>query len=406
MIATAKEVITHATAMKPQSHPKDRSDMNYFPAIEIKNSSEACKKDLDDGLPEAEQVPNMAVHSTESLAGTKLIFVVGKTGTGKTTILAELTGLEGLNPGETIDAGTKEYSVCPAIIDDEQYLFIDTAGFGDPKRNDLDIFRDTITCLMSFGPFVQVVGVLFVIGRPGTRLEQQDVKTLRWVQCFCGPAFLRNVTFVTGFWDSYSKSAFKQAYKRMQSLLEDEIVKQALEPSDSNRRYHGVHIYHHGVTGGVLTPDAFPGLDLIENAEERKEELRNLIRRRYSELRFKPAKLQFKQEVEDRTPFLLTEAAKVLRSPVDSTAVKFVNGKCVLRKAIESHDASPLHFEQAPDQEPTGWAQGIRDWFELARRVSSYFQEVRRKESTSFGSGVQHAWNDIRAWWSGKSDEA
>lgn len=202
------------------------------------------------------------------------------------------------------------------------------------------------------------------------------------------------------------QSAFKQAYTRMQSLLENEIIKQALKPSDSKRRYHGVHIYHLGVTGGVLTPDAFPGLDLIENAEERKEELRKLIRRRYSELRSKPAKLQFKQEVEDRIPFFLTEAAKVLRAPVDSTTVKFMDGKCVLRQAIESHDAPPLDFEQVPDQEPTGWAQGIRNWFELAKRVSSYFQEVRQKESTSFGSDVQHAWNNIRAWWSGESDEA
>ena len=41
----------------------------------------------------------------DSLSGTKLIFVVGKTGTGKTTILSELTGLAELEAGKTLKAG-------------------------------------------------------------------------------------------------------------------------------------------------------------------------------------------------------------------------------------------------------------------------------------------------------------
>lgn len=43
--------------------------------------------------------------SPSSLRGTKLIFVVGNAGTGKTTILSELTDLPGLVPGETLQQG-------------------------------------------------------------------------------------------------------------------------------------------------------------------------------------------------------------------------------------------------------------------------------------------------------------
>lgn len=86
--------------------------------------------------------------------------------------------------------GTSNYYVCPAIIDDEQYLFIDTASFSDPNTHDLTNFHNTVSYLIALGPFVQVVGVLFTIGIPGTRLRQQDVKFLCWVQCFCGPDFL------------------------------------------------------------------------------------------------------------------------------------------------------------------------------------------------------------------------
>ncbi|RSM04421.1 hypothetical protein CEP52_006851 [Fusarium oligoseptatum] len=312
------------------------------------------------------------------LAGTKLIFVVGKAGTGKTTILAELTGLPGLEPGETLKSGTKEYHVCPAIIDDEQYLFIDTAGFGDPYRDDVDIFRNTVSCLVAFGSFIQVVGVLFVIGNPGTRLDQQDTRTLRWLQCFCGPAFFRNITFVTSFWDSYNDESFEQA---------------------TEKRYHGAYFYHHGVAGGKLTPDSYPGLSVNRKKAERREELCNLIRLRYAELKYKPVKLQFMTEVENKVSFLDTEAAKVLRAPAVGVAIRVVDGKCVIEAEKKTEETPPLHFEEVPEEKPTSWSETIYEWYDVVVRVTKYFREARAQHVWAIAS----AWQSIRDWWSGSS---
>ncbi|KAJ3549700.1 hypothetical protein NM208_g364 [Fusarium decemcellulare] len=337
------------------------------------------------------------------LSGTKLIFVVGKTGTGKTTILSELTGLPGMETGETLKSGTREYHVCPAIVDDEQYLFIDTAGFGDRDHDDVETFRNTVSCLISFGSFVQVVGVLYVIGNPGTRLEQQDAKTLRWLQCFCGPAFFRNVTFVTSFWDTYNEAAFKQAHDRMQSLYADNIVNQAINPASPEKRYHGAHFYHHGVTGGKLTLDSFPGLPLCEKTAERREELRNLIRLRYAELKYKPVKLQFMNEVENKVPFLDTEAAKVLRAPAVGVAVKIVDGKCIIVPAKESPETPPLHFDEVPEAKPTSWRETILKWNEIVFRVAKYYREARRRNDP-LPTTVKGVWGTIRDWWFGSSE--
>ncbi|KAI8676078.1 hypothetical protein NCS56_00494700 [Fusarium sp. Ph1] len=330
------------------------------------------------------------------LAGTKLIFVVGKAGTGKTTILAELTGLPGLEPGKTLKSGTKEYHVCPAIIDDEQYLFIDTAGFGDPDRDDIDIFRNTVSCLVAFGSFVQVVGVLFVIGNPGTRLDQQDSRTLRWLQCFCGPAFFRNITFVTSFWDSYNDESFQQAYSRMQSLDEDKVLCQVLRPSSLEKRYHGAYLYHHGVAGGRLTPDSYPGLSVNKKKAERREELCNLIRLRYAELKYKPVKLQFMMEVENKVSFLDTEAAKVLRAPAVGVAIRVVDGKCIIEAEKKTEETPPLHFEEAPEEKPMSWRKTIYEWYDVVVRVTKYFREARAEEISAIAS----AWQSIRDWWS------
>ncbi|KAM0431870.1 hypothetical protein ACHAPT_005123 [Fusarium lateritium] len=338
------------------------------------------------------------------LSGTKLIFVLGKAGTGKTTILAELTELPGLEPGETLKSGTKEYHVCPAIIDDEQYLFIDTAGFGDPNCDDIDTFRNTVSCLLAFGSFVQVVGVLFVIGNPGTRLDQQSVKTLHWLQCFCGPDFFRNITLVTSFWDSYNEASFKQAYARMQSLDEDKVLEQVLRPSTPEKRYHGAYLYHHGVTGGKLTLDSFPGLSIGENRAERREELRNLIRLRYAELRFKPVKIQFMKEVEKGVPFLDTEAAKVLRAPAVGVAVRVADGKCIIEAAEELEETPPLRFEEAPNFKPMKWREAIKQWYELAVRIANYYQKTRERQASTLATGVQNVWSAISAWWFGSSE--
>ncbi|KAF4446959.1 hypothetical protein F53441_9430 [Fusarium austroafricanum] len=329
---------------------------------------------------------------TKHLAGTKLIFVVSKTRTGKTSILSELTGLESLQPGTTLKTG---------IIDDEQYLFIDTAGFGDPGQDDIETFRDSVSSLISFGPFVQVVGVLFVIGNPGTRLDQQDAKTLRWLQCFCGPDFYRNITFVTSFWDSYNERSFKQAYARMDSLREDANFAHLLDPSSSERRYHGAYLYHHGVTGGNLMPESYPGLDIEENRAERQEELKNLIRRRYAELKYKPVKLQFMKEVENKVDFVDTEAAKVLRAPAVGTTVSIVKGKCVVEAVAGSSEAPPFQFEPRPKVPQTSWTQTILEWWEIAVRAAKIYKDARMAEAAKEVSGIKRLWQGVSTWWKG-----
>lgn len=294
--------------------------------------------------------------------------------------------------------GTKEYHICPTIIDDEQYLFIDTAGFGDPNRDDVDIFRNTVSCLTTFGSFVQVVGVLFVVGNPGTRLDQQDTRILRWLQCFCGPDFLRNITIVTSFWDSYNEESFQQVYSRMQSLEEDKVFSQVLSPSSPGKRYHGAYLYHHGVAGGKVTLDSYPGLSRIKKKAERREELCNLIRLRYAELKFKPVKLQFMMEAEsDNVSFLDTEAAKVLRAPDVGVAVRIVNGKCIIEAEKKAEEAPPLHFNEVPKEKPSSWTENIYKWYDVVVRVAEFFRQARKQETP----GMASAWQSIRDWWSG-----
>jgi hypothetical protein len=297
-------------------------------------------------------------------------------------------------------------------------------------------FDDIISCLEVLGPFVTIAGLLFVYGPPTTRLRNEDLKTIQWVQCFCGPEFFRNVTIVTSQWDTWSKVAFNQAWVRLADLLNHEEVAQILDPL---ARYHGGSVYHHGFPGGEGSIDAFPLVLSYEEKElQRGDELRNLIRRRYADS--KPAKLQVAREVESGIPILETEAAKVLKADMVRTKIRIHDGRAVVSvkpdapptpsSAGQGSPTPPTEQPKAQPQQPPkpapsisgstatpppkakrtqnarSWSQKLWDWFEICKQAAVYFEQAgnmkheSRNDKTKTGP-VWSIWGSFRDWWWG-----
>lgn len=99
----------------------------------------------------------------------------------------------------TMPTGTLQYYICPAVIEGEQFLFVDTAGFGASDMEEIPNLKDIIGCLSTLGPFVKIAGLMFVYGKVDNRLTDLDPKLIQWVQC--GPQFYKNITVVTTQWD-------------------------------------------------------------------------------------------------------------------------------------------------------------------------------------------------------------
>lgn len=191
----------------------------------------------------------------------------------------------------------------------------------------------------------------------------------------------------------------------MQSLYEDTMFQKILNPSTSERRYHGAHIYHHGVTGGNLTLESFPGLDYTEKRDERREELRNLIRRRYAERRYKPTKLQFMREVEKKVPFMETEAAKTLRAPAVGVTVNIVEGRCVIEAVPIAQETPPLVYGDMPNVKEASWRETVLEWWNTVKRVAEFFHDARQRQARARASttGIAGIVQVIRQWWNGWS---
>ncbi|EXJ75707.1 uncharacterized protein A1O5_00214 [Cladophialophora psammophila CBS 110553] len=339
--------------------------------------------------------------------GTKLIFVTGQTGAGKTTILRELTGLD-LEVGWTMNSGTRNYRICPAVIKKEQYLFIDTGGFGAADMDDMENFEDILECLNALGPFVTVAGLLLVCQTPQARHRSDDIKMIRWAQCLCGPAFFRNITFVTSKWDEWSPKSFQNSWERLETqLLPHPDVSRILAPQG---RYHGGSIYHHGFPGGIGSADSYDLLmDRNDDEEKRGDELRKMIDERYGgRQNSKPAKLQVVREMDSNIPRLETEAAKALRADVVGTNIYIHGDRAIVRAPTQPPlPPPPPSSDQENNKNGKPFSDKFWGWFEVCRVAAEFFKEARKRqyESNNNTTGTKPVWSlwaSIKGWWWGE----
>lgn len=200
-------------------------------------------------------------------------------------------------------------------------------------------YYNIISCLKALGPFVTVAGLLFVYGKMQNRLRKEDLKTIKWVQCFCGPKFFRNIVFVTNHWDSWSPKDFVKNWTTVPELLSQEDISRILNPPGG---YRGGSVYHHGFPGGKGSVDGYDRmLDLEDHKSQRSDELRNLIKQHYAKAT--GIKLQVAREIESGVPIAETEAAKVLNADIVTSKIHIKNGRALITvKSDAPQTSSPI----------------------------------------------------------------
>jgi hypothetical protein len=90
--------------------------------------------------------------------------------------------------------------------------------------NDMDILDNIVSCLFALGSFVTIAWVLFLHSSTKDRMEAGELKTIRWLQCFCGPRFYENITIITTKWDKIHPDEIGEARERMEELAADDVA--------------------------------------------------------------------------------------------------------------------------------------------------------------------------------------
>ncbi|KAL4930422.1 uncharacterized protein BDV17DRAFT_289651 [Aspergillus undulatus] len=179
---------------------------------------------------------------------------------GKTTLLGEITGQD-LKVGHSMKSGTLGHQVLPAIIHGQQYLFVDTPGFGAEDLKDKDVFEDIMSCVSTLGQWVTIAGVMVVRDVRRGRLEASDMRAIRWLQCFCGPRFFQNITVVQTRWDNITEDDMPETRE-----LAKEWKFEAFGDILFQKHVKGAALYDHGIDTTDTSDDCdWPVLEELDN---------------------------------------------------------------------------------------------------------------------------------------------
>ena len=313
---------------------------------------------------------------------------------------------------------------------------MDTAGFGAADMDDSANFENILSCVTALGPFVTIAGLIFVYGSIDNRFKEHDVKTIQWVQCFCGPDFYRNIVIVTNMWDQYKEKQFRKQWEKLADFTRNENVKQILSPPE---RYHGGRIYHHGLPGGDGTVDSVTFvLDHEDDSSKRGDELRKLIQRTYSAADSKPVTLQVLEEMKDGIPPQETQAAKALKAIPVHTKINIRDHRAIVCSTEISQSTAapaippsgtptpPAPSPQAPitqvptpgaiapkpkvekaaeksrqQASPQSWFERLLAWFEIGKQASVFFKQARESARAKTKPPTWSVWGSLKDWWAG-----
>lgn len=256
-----------------------------------------------------------------------------------------------------------------------------------------------MACLYSLGFWMIPTGVMFVFGKVGTRFMEHDLKTVRWIECLCGPNFFKNIIIVTSMWDRLVEEDFEEECQKIHELVDVPDIARILNPPG---RYEGGIMYHHGLPKGKIEDAQYSSvMSKKRHGKQRSDALKDLIRDRYADCK-PPLKLQVMRDDISVVSWTDTEAGKVLVAHQSEIEIKIFDDRAIVHKKIPDLVwMARIRYETEEPQEDNegSWLRIVYRWYEVMKSVSSYFDEAQklRKE------GIQRPpawslWGSLKNW--------
>ncbi|OBS29433.1 hypothetical protein FPOA_03370 [Fusarium poae] len=126
---------------------------------------------------------------------------MGITGVGKSTFISKLTG-DDVGIGHDLTSYTKGIGIYSMTISDRVVYLIDTPGFNDTWRSDLEILQEVayITSTI-YRRGMNLAGVLYLHRISDNRVSGSALKNFNLLEKMCGPHAASRVFLITTMWD-------------------------------------------------------------------------------------------------------------------------------------------------------------------------------------------------------------
>ncbi|KAE8134928.1 hypothetical protein BDV38DRAFT_294928 [Aspergillus pseudotamarii] len=247
-----------------------------------------------------ECLAELEVHFTETKIPSDVLIILGRTGSGKSSLLEDLSGLNGYSQ-QSVDSVTTTIQLCKAIINDKPYFVMDTPGF-DPNAEER-AFREIIRGVQSIRPFARITGFLYLTCIPQERFDDFDRKLIQFIRALSGLQYIPRVTFITTFWTATPGQAASYSH-RLASLRrrwEDGVNVRGLKTYQHGWDYNGA-----GGDRGVI-------IDWFINREQIARHAKEMVTRNYSNPSIVASRIE--AELDANVPIHETDAGRLLGLP-------------------------------------------------------------------------------------------
>ena len=134
------------------------------------------------------------------------ILLIGVTGAGKSTFAAHASGAD-VVIGDDLDPCTQDPLAVPFMLDGYQIVLIDTPGFDDDKRGDVEILHDVSKWMISEGMLsknqpVDALILLHPVTRDMDGITGEERRRTRLLEKLLGDDSYKRVTIATTMWGS------------------------------------------------------------------------------------------------------------------------------------------------------------------------------------------------------------
>ncbi|KAI9041897.1 uncharacterized protein KD926_006443 [Aspergillus affinis] len=244
-----------------------------------------------------ECLAELEAHFRENKTPSDVLIILGRTGSGKSSLLEDLSGLTGYSQ-QSVDSVTKTIQLCKAIVNDKPYFIMDTPGF-DPNAEE-KTYREIIRGVRSILPFALITGFLYLTCIPQERFDDFDRKLIQFIRALGGPQHIPRVTFITTFWTATPGQAasYCQRLVSLRRRWEDGVSMRGLKTYQHGWEYNGA-----GEDSGMI-------IDWFINREQIARHAKEMVARHYSSPSIVPSRIE--EELDANVPIHETDAGRLL----------------------------------------------------------------------------------------------
>ncbi|KAG8758461.1 hypothetical protein FRC14_008150 [Serendipita sp. 396] len=268
----------------------------------------------------------------------RIIVVMGPTGVGKTTFINCVARRGDRGVGHDIESCTAEVALIKVEdpIQNRKVVLVDTPGFDDTYRSDIDILTDIATFLVkSYRKGVPLDTILYLHRITDKRMTGSLLKNLKMFVSLCGIGSMPTVTIVTTMWSEVNREQGEAREQALKKRMWFDMIDKGCSVKEFDGTYQSALKVLDGVSKAVEGPllssemvDKRKKLKATAAGSELSKEIKSMMRQR-------KVASQKLQELAKRS--MNEEEKRVLEEEIDENNQK-------IKKTNEEHTVLRMGF--------------------------------------------------------------